>query len=325
MLGKYAASVLVCASTIRAACTPGLRAEHFINSAPSLDMVSTLVIGSEAAVIFDLPLAIPQAVALADWVKNTTDKPVIAAFTTHFHPDHYLSGAAFLDRFPDANFYANAQTASLIKNDAAERISIWKSILGDDAIVDVAAVPVPFNFTFFTLPGDESSPIHLISPLVADTIDKMIFWIPSISTLIAGDAVYGRGLHLWLADMLSPALTQAWLSTLEFIESLSPKKVIPGHATSLESFSDGADIEHTRRYIEVFQEQVEAKGKDALTPAEISEIFDSQFPGLLASSTSALLLNVTSEEFGRGGTRLARTFDLASFNDTQQLAGWNLK
>lgn len=122
MLRQLILTALIGTGAACASCTPKLRVEHFLNSAPSLDMVSSLVIGSEAAIIIDLPLAVPQAVALADWVANTTDKPLVAAFATHFHPDHYLSGAAFLAKFPAANFYANSKAVSLIKNDAEERV-----------------------------------------------------------------------------------------------------------------------------------------------------------------------------------------------------------
>jgi hypothetical protein len=99
-----------------------LRVENFINSGPSLDMVSSLIIGSEAAVLIDMPLAVPQAEALAAWVANTTDKPLVAAFSTHFHPDHYLSGAALLAQFPETKYYANSRAVALIKNEAQEKV-----------------------------------------------------------------------------------------------------------------------------------------------------------------------------------------------------------
>ncbi|CEI70912.1 hypothetical protein FVEN_g9710 [Fusarium venenatum] len=286
-------------------------------------MVSTLIIGSEAAAIIDLPLAVPQAIELAEWVSNTTDKPLVAAFSSHFHPDHYLSGAAFLARFPETKFCANSKAIDLIKNDAAERIVAWKNVLGDDVIVDKAAIPTPYDFTFFTLPGDYSSPIYLLSPLAGDTVDETLFWIPSISTLIAGDSVYSHTLHLWLADQLSPALTDAWLSTLDFIEYLKPKKVIAGHTTTLDSLDTKLDLEYSRRYLKFFQHEIQSKGKNIFTPHEISKKLAKGFPGRLKSSTSALLLNISSEELGRGGSKLARTFDLTSYNVTE-LKVWKL-
>ncbi|EEU36314.1 uncharacterized protein NECHADRAFT_7484, partial [Fusarium vanettenii 77-13-4] len=221
-----------------------------------LNMVSSLVIGSEAGMIIDLPLAVPQAVALADWLANTTDKPLVAAFSTHFHPDHYLSGAAFLARFPETKLYANSRAVALIENEVKQKIATWKGILGPDAVADKAVIPIPYDFTFFTLPGDESTTIHLISPLVADTIDETLFWIPSISTFIAGDAVYSHTVHLWLADLLSPTLSEAWLSTLHFVESLSPKRIILGHSLTLKGFGPKVDLKHSSDYVKFFKDEI---------------------------------------------------------------------
>lgn len=198
------------------------------------------------------------------------------------------------------------------------KIKFWKAQLGDELVVDEAAIPTPYDFTFFALPGNESSPIHLLSPLVADTIDETIFWVPSISTPIAGDTVYSHTMHLWLADLLSPALTEGWLSTIDFIEHLKPQRIIPGHSLSPENVDPAIDLNHCRSYIEFFQREIEAQGPDFFTPGEIFDKFNTAFPGLLdltSSQTSNSLLNITAEEFGSGDTRQMHGIDLASFND----------
>jgi len=176
------------------------------------------------------------------------------------------------------------------------------------------------------LPGDEDEPIELLSPLVADTIDETLFWIPSNGILIAGDSVYSHTMHLWLADLLSPALTSAWLSTLDFIEHLKPRAIVPGHALSLDSFEPAIDLQHSRTYVTYFQEEIESKGPDAYAPEEILNKFNSTFPGLLSgpSQTSQTLLDITAQQFGRNGTRQVHFVDFASYNDTAQLEGWNL-
>ncbi|KAF2021498.1 Metallo-hydrolase/oxidoreductase [Aaosphaeria arxii CBS 175.79] len=326
-------SLLAIASTSTAAAikkcdnsTGSLRVENFLNPAQSLDVVSSLIIGSEAAVIIDLPLAVPQADALAQWVKNTTDKPLVAAFSTHSHPDHYLSGAAFLAKFPETKYYANSKSVELIKGEANSKIQQWKGILGEDSIVDNVTLPTPYDFTFFALPGDEATPIYLVSPVVGDTIDETAFWIPSISTVIVGDLVYSRTMHLWVSDSLTTALSEAWLSTLDFIESLGAKRIIPGHSLTLEDFDATTDLQHTRDYVTFFKDEVQAKGEDAFTPKEIFSLIDNKFPGLLSneSTTSATLLNITSEQFGKDGTRQAHFTDFTAFNNLTELNGWQL-
>ncbi|QYT01803.1 Metallo-beta-lactamase family protein [Trichoderma simmonsii] len=55
-----------------------LRVETHVNAGLSFNMVSSLIIGSKAAVLIDVPLAVPEAHELAAWVRSTTDKPLVA-------------------------------------------------------------------------------------------------------------------------------------------------------------------------------------------------------------------------------------------------------
>lgn len=197
---------------------------------------------------------------------------------------------------------------------------------GRENIVQKPTLPEPYNYSIFTLPGDEASPVHLINPMTGDTVDETLIWIPSISTLIAGDAVYGDSIHVWLADLLTPALTAAWLSTLDFIENLAPKMIIPGHAINTKGFCATRDLEYSKKYLQLFQSEIEAKGIDFYTPTEIFNIFDDAFPGLLQSnmSTSSTILNLTANEFGSGGSRFPLYVDLKSHTNISELEGWKL-
>ena len=101
-----------------------LSVHPYVNTGHGFGMVSSLIIGSEEAILIDLPLVISSAQALADWVRNTTDKPLVAAFTTHAHADHYLSGAALLDQFPGIQYYANPLAVEVIAHDAPFSVRI---------------------------------------------------------------------------------------------------------------------------------------------------------------------------------------------------------
>jgi hypothetical protein len=201
-----------------------------------------------------------------------------------------------------------------------------KGVLGENSIVNKVHLPTPYDFSFFTLPGDEATPIHFLNPLTGDTVDETLFWIPSIKTLIAGDSVYGHDMHLWLADSLTKALTESWLSTLDLIDYLKPNVVIPGHSLSNKKFGCSIDVDHTRTYLRYWQKEIEAKGLDHFTPQVIFNKFNKQFPGLLNlnSTTSAFLLNSTAEQFGRGGTRQVHYINLAAYTDVEALDGWTI-
>lgn len=154
-----------------------------------------------------------------------------------------------------------------------------------------------------------------------------MFWIPSSETLIAGDIVYSHQMHAWLADLLTPALTESWLASLDLVSKLQPQRVIPGHALSADTFGASTDIIHTRDYVSFFQQNIEAKGADFYTPAQVSTLISNAFPGLLnltSSTTSSTLLNITSENFGKGGQRQIHYLDLLAFNDTKALDSWQL-
>ncbi|CAN9393758.1 unnamed protein product [Alternaria alternata] len=300
-----------------------LRVETFVHQDISLNMVSSLVIGSEAAVLIDLPLTISSATSLNTWIKTKTDKPVVAAFASHNHPDHYLSSRTFLEAFPNATFYANPRAHSGIAIGAPITSSYWSSIIGPSDVVQNVTVPAPFPFTFFTLPGDSEQPIHLIQPLTGDTVDETIFWLSSSRVLIAGDTVYGRKVHLFMADLLTPALTASWISTLDLLSALDPAVIIPGHSLTNSSFKGTGDLEATREYLNFWQRKVESKGVDHYTPKEISEILRTRFPER-HGSTSELLLNITAENFGRGGSRFGHFLDLTVYNSEEALDGWEL-
>ncbi|KAK9352694.1 beta-lactamase-like protein [Lipomyces doorenjongii] len=303
-----------------------LRVETFINTGEAVDMVSSLVIGTEAAMIIDLPMTIEKAKELATWVKETTARPLVAAFSTHNHPDHYLSGAAFFDEFPGIQYYASSLAAKEIQEDAPKKVEEWSRVHGVDSIVQNTTIPMPYDYSFFTLPGDEDSPVYLLGPVTGDTVHHTLFWIPSIRTLIAGDAVFGRRLHLYMADLLTPALTASWLATLEFTSGLTPFAVIPGHASSNASFDGSQDLNHSYGYIKFWQEQIESKGPDYFTPTEIYNKFTSEFPELFIpnSLTAFNRLNITAENFGRGGKRRPQYQPLSSFTNSSALDGWIL-
>lgn len=313
-----------------------------VNAGMSFNMVSSLIIGSEAAVLIDMPMAIPEAKELAAWVRNTTDKPLVAVFTTHFHPDHYLSGGAFLEMFPTAKYYASSRAIEHMKSEAPAQVCIthtlisfvhvptfqqvarWQKTFGVDNIVSKTAIPVPFDHTFFTLPGDESTPIELVGLLGGDTVDETLFWIPSTRTLIAGDTVYSHELHLWIADLQTKALTSSWIASLDLIESMKPETIVSGHALSAKGSTAPQNLAYSQAYLKFWQKSIEAKGTDFYTPEQIFAKFNSSFPGLLGNAVSSTLLNITAGQFGRGGTRQYRGVDLTSYDNTTYLEGWKI-
>ncbi|CEI68020.1 hypothetical protein FVEN_g7710 [Fusarium venenatum] len=304
--------------------TTKFRVETRISHGIAQDMVSSLIIGSQAAVLVDVPLTIPQAKELVPWIRSHTSLPLVTIFATHFHPDHYLAAHVILVSFPQANLYATEKTVALVKDIIEGKTTFWKSALGDDNIATSPIIPQAFLPTFFSLPGDDI--VHLLGPVNGDSPEQTMFWIPSIKTLIAGDVVYGHGMHMWLADLDDPSMTKAWLDSLRLIDSLGAERIIPGHALNdQEGFNGTKDTDHTRAYVSFFQKEIESKPRDAFTPEEIIAKFDDAFPELAEAkedSTSKLLLQINAQHFGKGGQRQKHDIDLVSLQKSYN-STWN--
>jgi hypothetical protein len=205
----------------------------------------------------------------------------------------------------------------------ARKVARVSGLLGADLVRQDTTLPEPYNFTFFTLPGDEALPIYLLSPLTGDGIDETMFWVPAAKTLIAGDTVYGDDYHLFLADLATPALTKSWQSTLELIADLKPSVIVPGHTTKDGAIDGMSALDHTRRYLELWQAEIESRGIDHYTPTEIAEILGQAFPNA-NSQGSMTILNISAENYGRGGVRQEHSVPLETFVDIQALNGWDL-
>lgn len=202
----------------------------------------------------------------------------------------------------------------------------WRILQGPGQIPDDPTVPVAYNETFFALSGHEEEPIILLSNMVIDTVYGTMYWIPSKKTVIAGDAVYDRTVHLFMANSITKALAEAWIDTLDFIIGLAPESIIPGHASSL-AFDVSADIEHTKQYISVFQTEILDRAPKFYTRQQIIDLFESRFsyPNGDAAALSRAALNLTAERYSSDGAPLPDIIELTGFNDSRALKVWEMR
>lgn len=227
-----------------------------------------------------------------------------------------MGANAILEAFPEARFYASLQTVEAINNEAW-RTKEWIKMFGPEKIPAEPRVPEVFNHTFFTLEGDDSSPIHLLSPLQGDTIDHTMFWLPTERVIVAGnsaqemylmlgDTVYGRTFPLYLEEAATSALATAWENSLLccpllisdltiVIKSLNPSKVIPGHVAPGIVLDGHTDLDHSLRYLQYFRKHVLAHDGE-LPPKHIFEILQREFPDTVGNLD--FILNRTAENFG---------------------------
>ncbi|TKA41805.1 hypothetical protein B0A54_08231 [Friedmanniomyces endolithicus] len=154
----------------------------------------------------------------------------------------------------------------------------WPTVFGAENVPAKPTKPTPFHHSLFVLEGNEKSPVLLLGPLQGDSVDHTLFWLPTEHTVICGDAVYARSTHLWVEEVETPQLLDAWFKTLDLIEEgLRPEKVISGHVEQGWELDAKADLAHARKYLQFFAEKVTyAKKKPGVD--ELYKTFKDAFP-----------------------------------------------
>ena len=168
-----------------------------ISSEKGLSSVTTLIVGSKAAVIIDPPFLIPAANSVVSFIKSKTPNPVVAVFVTHHHPDHYFSANPILDAFPGSKFYAAPYVRAGIDREYDEKVAYWPKVFGKENVPASPQRPEPYGYSFLVMEGDEASPVCLLGPVQGDSIDHTLFYLPAERTIVCGDAVYSRSTHAW--------------------------------------------------------------------------------------------------------------------------------
>jgi hypothetical protein len=88
------------------------------------------------------------------------------------------------------------------------------------------------------------------------------------------------------------------IQVLDLIESLGPKKIIVGHLEEGWTLDAAADLEHNRKYLNLFKEKI----SNAQSKPSVQEIFDTfknEFPK--ADRNLDFFLGHLSNNFGEGG------------------------
>jgi glyoxylase-like metal-dependent hydrolase (beta-lactamase superfamily II) len=112
---------------------------------------------------------------------------------------------------------------------------------------------------------------------------------------VVGGVVVAENIHVWMADTQTPQSHADWLATLQSIESLKPKTIIPGHYLG-DSARSLAAVQFTADYIKAFDEET-AKAKDS---AALIAAMKERFPTLGDESSLELSAKVAKGEMKWG-------------------------
>jgi glyoxylase-like metal-dependent hydrolase (beta-lactamase superfamily II) len=204
---------------------------------------STLIYGSEEAVLTDPGLTAEQARSVGDWVegkgRNLTD-----IFITHGHGDHWFAAGLLADRF-GARVVASAGTIGQMRASAATRPVLWDKLYpGLIPPAPVTAVTVPGNR--FTLEGHD---LVIVETGDTDSADSTVLHVPDLGLVVAGDVIY-NGVHMYLAQRAIVGGLGPWRAAIDTVEALRPGHIVCGHQNKELDDDAGRTIAETRQYLD---------------------------------------------------------------------------
>jgi glyoxylase-like metal-dependent hydrolase (beta-lactamase superfamily II) len=247
------------ATVVDMTTTGALTYEVFINEPPPQDGVlpngepkrfspeaSTLIYGSEDAVLTDPPMTTDQARALGDWVaakgRNVTD-----IFITHGHGDHWFASGPLAERF-GARVVASAGTIAQMHANVATRPLLWDKVYTGIPPTPVTAVTVPDNR--FRLEGHE---LVIVEVGATDSDDTTVLHVPDLDLVVAGDVIY-NGVHMYLAQAAIVGGFGPWREAIDKVEALEPRHIVCGHQNKQLDDDASRTIAETRQYLDDAEE-----------------------------------------------------------------------
>ena len=248
------ALLMLCAVAANATAAP-LTVKVVLASEPSLNATSTLLLGEKDAVLVDVPFTRSDGHRLVAEVLET-GRTLRTIYISHDHPDHFLSLEVLAEAFPNARIITAAPVVDDIWRSLPLKIKRWGPTLGANGPRH-PVVPEALAGNSFTLEGNE---IRVLGPMQGDHVHATALWVPSISTLIAGDLLFAD-VHLWLGEH-TPAQRKAWLGVLDQFDALKPAVVVPGHRPPGVP-DDARSLKFTRDYLVAFEAEVKASKNSA--------------------------------------------------------------
>ena len=199
------------------------------------------VVTPKGVVVVDALGSPALAQKLLNEIAKITKQKVVAVIVTHYHADHIYGLQVF--KRAGAKIYAQELSKDYLNSDAARqrlassRIDFAPWVNSSTHLV----TPDLWIKSEKTLTvGGVDFLISKVGP--AHTSEDLMVYVPSESVLFVGDLVFrGRIPFVGNAD------SKGWLASLDRIEGLKPKIVIPGHGAY--SPDPVHDVAFTREYL----------------------------------------------------------------------------
>lgn len=271
--------------TAAAQANAALKLEVFNPGDASIFPVSSvLLVGEHEAALIDAQFQRNDAQTLVDRIK-ATGKPLTTIYISHSDPDYYFGLDVIKAAFPNAQVIATPATIAAIEASKDGKVAYWGPIMKENAPHSII-VPTPLQGDSFTFDGETLEVKGLNGP----TPDRTFVWIPSLRAVVGGIPV-SANIHLWIADTQTPQSRTDWRATLQQIEQLHPKQVVPGHFLPPVDYSLSS-VTFSLQYLTTLEKAL-ATSKDS---AALIAAMKKQYPELHDESSLELSAKVLKGE-----------------------------
>lgn len=250
--------------------TTRLNWTHFPAGEQGFFRAPVLLTGPTEALLIDGGFTYPDGQALVAAIQ-ATGKTLKTIYISQSDPDYYFSLAPVREAFPQAQVLAHPDTLAAIQANVARKLAVWGPQLKENGPQTLADIVLPAAFAGPALEVDGET-VEIVA--AEGLANRRYLWVPSLRAVFGGVLVFS-GVHVWTADTPTQAQRSAWLATLAAIAARAPAVVVPGHLAP-GAATDLTALEHTRAYLQAFEEAL-ASAKDA---AALKAALAARFPNL---------------------------------------------
>lgn len=208
-------------------------------------VTANLITGENEAILVDAQFHKKDAEKLVQMIQDS-QKKLTTIYISHSDPDYYFGLETIAKAFPEAQIIATQATVDAIESTKDGKLAYWGPVLKEDAPQTVI-LPNVLAADTLTLEGETIE----IKGLDGKAPERSFLWIPSIKTVLGG-VVVSDNIHVWIADTQTTESQDAWLETLNLMQSLQPDVVIPGHFLSDSAFNLDT-VKFTEQYLKDFR------------------------------------------------------------------------
>jgi len=162
----------------------------------------------------------PQTLALVESVLGP--RPLDVLINTHLHSDHCGGNAALQARYPDLR--------TLIPPGHAQQVADWDPVAL--TYLPTGQLCPQFGFTRALQPGTSmlfGTELWEVHAAPGHDPHSLIFFEPRSRVLISADALWENGFGVVFPELEGADAFSQVAATLDLIERLNPKTVVPGH------------------------------------------------------------------------------------------------